>query len=322
MAPRAHSLLALPTGTQDLNLLSTGYKSMGPCNFFQKEARRWTRKLHNPATVAADQMMVGRSGVGVLIHRLAAREPHALDQPSFDQQIEVPINRCPRNRIALTLHRPMDRLCVDMSVQAVDLSEQRGPLGGRPQTLRTEEAQKLLLFGTLCRCLLRSSLKHSQILDSGCPNCQPPVGVGRASCYRSARSAFLEVESTLLMRRFRIPRKERSRFQPPPMPLWLRLTVLGAGWILILVGLVGLFLPVFQGMLSLALGLALMSAASQTIHLWLRNLFARSPRVWKRMERVRRKMHGWFERWGARPVSPGPQGAAAPENLDSGESGP
>lgn len=80
------------------------------------------------------------------------------------------------------------------------------------------------------------------------------------------------------------------------MPFWLRVTVLGAGWFLVLFGLVGMFLPVVQGALSLILGLALLSAASQTVHLKLRSLFGRWPQTWKRLERLRRRLHGWLSR--------------------------
>lgn len=119
--------------------------------------------------------------------------------------------------------------------------------------------------------------------------------------------------------RFRIPRRERRRFQPPPMPIWLRFAVMGAGWALILFGIVGLFLPVLQGTLSLLLGLALMSVASQSIHLWLRNLFRRSPGAWKRMERVRRAIHRWLERWHHQnPAVPAKAKTGAAEELEKG----
>jgi len=95
------------------------------------------------------------------------------------------------------------------------------------------------------------------------------------------------------MRR-RLPRAERKRFQPAPLPLWLRAAVLVCGWLLILIGIAGLFLPVIQGGLSLILGFVLLSIASQTVHLWLRGLMGRWPGLWRRMERLRRRINRWL----------------------------
>ena len=89
----------------------------------------------------------------------------------------------------------------------------------------------------------------------------------------------------------RLPRHHRLRFQRLPLPTWLRLSVLTVGWLLILLGVVGLFLPVLQGGLMLALGFALLSIGSQTIHLWFRSFMGRWPRIWKRVEKLRRRIH-------------------------------
>ena len=89
----------------------------------------------------------------------------------------------------------------------------------------------------------------------------------------------------------RTPRQLRPRFQRLPLPPWLRVSVLTLGWVLILLGVVGLFLPILQGGLMLALGFALLSIGSQTIHLWMRSLMGRWPKIWRRLERLRRKLH-------------------------------
>ena len=94
----------------------------------------------------------------------------------------------------------------------------------------------------------------------------------------------------------RLPRSERARFRPLPLPFWLRLATLIIGWLLVVIGVVGLFLPVLQGGLSLALGFALLSITSQWVHLRLRKLLGRWPGIWKRMERFRRRLHGWLHR--------------------------
>lgn len=91
--------------------------------------------------------------------------------------------------------------------------------------------------------------------------------------------------------RLRLPRAMRPRFQRLPLPLWLRVVVLTVGWCCILLGIAGLFLPVLQGGLLLAIGFALLSIGSQTVHLWLRRFFGRWPGLWKRLEKMRRKIH-------------------------------
>lgn len=101
---------------------------------------------------------------------------------------------------------------------------------------------------------------------------------------------------TTLKPRSRLPRAHRRRFQPLPLPLWLRIVVNIVGWLLILIGIIGIFLPVLQGGLSLALGFALLSIASPTIHLWLRGWMGRWPKLWRRMEKLRRGLHRWLHR--------------------------
>lgn len=91
--------------------------------------------------------------------------------------------------------------------------------------------------------------------------------------------------------RTRLPRHHRPPFQRLPLPTWLRVVVITLGWFMILVGIAGLFLPILQGGLMLALGLALLSIGSQTMHLWFRSLMGRWPRIWKRLEKFRRKIH-------------------------------
>jgi uncharacterized membrane protein YbaN (DUF454 family) len=91
--------------------------------------------------------------------------------------------------------------------------------------------------------------------------------------------------------RFRLPREQRPRFQRLPLPLWLRVLVLTVGWMCILLGIAGLFLPVLQGGLLLAIGFALLSIGSQMVHLWLRRFLGRWPGLWKRLEKLRRKIH-------------------------------
>ena len=115
--------------------------------------------------------------------------------------------------------------------------------------------------------------------------------------------------------KIRLPRHHRLRFQRLPLPTWLRLSVLTVGWVLILLGILGLFLPILQGGLMLALGFALLSIGSQTIHLWFRGFMGRWPKIWKRLEKLRRKIHfrlhkasGGAKRQGTGDGNPHPPG--------------
>ena len=92
------------------------------------------------------------------------------------------------------------------------------------------------------------------------------------------------------LRPFRRPRP----LPPPSLPV--RIVLLVLGWLLILLGIAGLFLPVLQGGLFLLLGAALISLVSRRVHGWLRTLFSRWPRGWKRVERFRRWLHGKLHR--------------------------
>lgn len=80
------------------------------------------------------------------------------------------------------------------------------------------------------------------------------------------------------------------RLAKPPLSLTTRVLLHTVGWVLVAVGVAGLVLPGIQGILTGALGLALISVASQTVHRWLRERFRRWPKAWRRMERFRRRI--------------------------------
>jgi uncharacterized membrane protein YbaN (DUF454 family) len=58
-----------------------------------------------------------------------------------------------------------------------------------------------------------------------------------------------------------------------------KVVVLVIGWMLIALGVVGLFLPVLQGVLFILLGLYVLSRESETAHRWLQRGRRRYPRV-------------------------------------------
>jgi len=86
--------------------------------------------------------------------------------------------------------------------------------------------------------------------------------------------------------------RRRRQSHPPShlSPGW-RFFLLAAGWLLIVVGVAGLALPGIQGVLTIALGGALLSMASETAYWVLRWAFRRWPRGWRRIETMRRKLY-------------------------------
>ncbi len=80
----------------------------------------------------------------------------------------------------------------------------------------------------------------------------------------------------------------------PPLPQLTRVLLLILGWILILLGIAGLVLPGLQGVLTLLLGAALLSLVSRSTLLLLRKLFARWPSGWRRLLKLRRRIHRWL----------------------------
>ncbi len=69
-----------------------------------------------------------------------------------------------------------------------------------------------------------------------------------------------------------------------------RLWLLVVGWFLMLLGVVGLFLPILQGFLFLALGAATLSLVSESMLWGLRWLMGPCPRAWRAILRVRRRL--------------------------------
>lgn len=82
----------------------------------------------------------------------------------------------------------------------------------------------------------------------------------------------------------------------PPLPLWLRITLLGIGWLLVLVGVAGLVLPGIQGIATILLGAAVLSLASELAYDLLERTCSRWPKLWNRLERFRAKTYRWIDR--------------------------
>jgi uncharacterized membrane protein YbaN (DUF454 family) len=79
------------------------------------------------------------------------------------------------------------------------------------------------------------------------------------------------------------------------LPFWLRIALFALGWLLILVGIAGLVLPGIQGVLTLLVGVAVLSLVSELAYELLRKGLKRWPKAWKKIESLRewayRKLH-------------------------------
>ncbi len=72
--------------------------------------------------------------------------------------------------------------------------------------------------------------------------------------------------------------------------------ILVAGWVLVFLGIIGLFLPLLQGILLLMLGLSVLSLRSRTIQRFLKRLEARYPQHYERVLLWSEKIKRWFKR--------------------------
>ena len=75
-----------------------------------------------------------------------------------------------------------------------------------------------------------------------------------------------------------------------------RIAILALGWGFILLGIVGLVLPVLQGVLFLLIGLALLSSESKTARRILEQLRARYPGLSERIDLAEQRASRWWVR--------------------------
>jgi uncharacterized membrane protein YbaN (DUF454 family) len=68
------------------------------------------------------------------------------------------------------------------------------------------------------------------------------------------------------------------------------------GWLFIVLGIFGLFLPFLQGILFILIGLAILSSRSEIIKRLLGHLEERYPHHHQRIEKWREKIRNWFRR--------------------------
>jgi uncharacterized membrane protein YbaN (DUF454 family) len=75
-----------------------------------------------------------------------------------------------------------------------------------------------------------------------------------------------------------------------------RLVVQLVGWAFILVGIIGLFLPILQGILFILVGLIILSTQYSWAHRLMQKLRARFPRVAQKSHEASAKAHQWLRR--------------------------
>ena len=79
-----------------------------------------------------------------------------------------------------------------------------------------------------------------------------------------------------------------------------RIAVLALGWGFIVLGIVGLVLPVLQGFLFLLIGVALLASVSVTARRLLERLRARYPGLSQRIDLAEQRARRWWRRIGRR----------------------
>jgi len=66
------------------------------------------------------------------------------------------------------------------------------------------------------------------------------------------------------------------------------------GWVFIGLGILGLFLPLLQGVLFIMIGLAILSSRSEMVKRFLKHLEERYPQHHNRIEIWREKIRNWL----------------------------
>ncbi len=68
------------------------------------------------------------------------------------------------------------------------------------------------------------------------------------------------------------------------------------GWCFIVLGILGLFLPILQGILFILIGLAILSSRSETIRRLLKHFEERYPQYHEKIEVWRERLRKWFKK--------------------------
>ena len=81
---------------------------------------------------------------------------------------------------------------------------------------------------------------------------------------------------------------QRSRTEP--LALGVRIALILVGWLVLLVGIAGLVLPGLQGILTILLGAAILSAVSDRVHAWTNKALGRWPTLTVKLDALRHRL--------------------------------
>lgn len=88
-------------------------------------------------------------------------------------------------------------------------------------------------------------------------------------------------------------------------PLLKRIAILILGWGFVLLGILGLFLPILQGILFILIGLIILSTEYIWAHRLLEKVKARFPTLAQKAHEASARAHQWLRRFGRKkPSSP------------------
>ena len=82
-----------------------------------------------------------------------------------------------------------------------------------------------------------------------------------------------------------------QRRKHPPLPMWLKIVLLFIGWLVLLIGVAGLVLPGIQGILTIVIGAAILSVASERVYFGIRLMLRRRPKTRRKLDSFRHWMH-------------------------------
>lgn len=83
--------------------------------------------------------------------------------------------------------------------------------------------------------------------------------------------------------------RRRKRARGPRRPKMKRWLMLGLGWGIILLGIVGLFLPILQGFLLFGIGIIILSSSSPRVRLLVLRLGQRYPKFRRMLDGTKRR---------------------------------
>jgi len=75
-----------------------------------------------------------------------------------------------------------------------------------------------------------------------------------------------------------------------------KIGILIIGWFLIGLGIIGLFVPLLQGILFILIGLSILSSRSTLVRRFLKRIEERFPHHFERIEIWKEKVRHWFKK--------------------------